>query len=159
MLALGAFEERLQTGLKALLEMLPNARVAYFNTNEVCDEKILQDDVRARARACATGDVGGCFECACSAADELCHGLCQAPDTGSRMLFNTTMMSKLGSHTLASREWLALHGDAALQGRVLMVDGRSMTEGKCDLNEDGRIYSGPDAVALHRALGAFAQFT
>lgn len=157
MLAFGAFEDRLQTGLKALVEMLPReAKVAYYSTNEICDEKILQDDIRARAYACAAGDASGCFECACPAAVERCHEFCQVPDTGSRMLFNTTMMSNFGSHTLANREWSILHGDAALRGRVLMVDARELTEGKCDFTEDGRHYVGVDKPALFRALGAFA---
>lgn len=155
-IAAGVFEERLRSALRKLMAYLPvGTKVGYFNTHAICDEKLTPPFLRDHARACANGNVEGCFGCGCSQLGCDRSGAHCAPiEQWQRQGFNATLMSAYGARSLAQRESNVLQSDYGLQ-QVRLIDGHSMAQGKCDMTADGRHYSSLETEEVKAALDLF----
>lgn len=152
-IAADVFEDRLRSALRKLMAYVPvGTKVAYFNTHAVCDEKLTPPYLRDHARACANGNVEGCFGCGCNQPGCDRSGAHCAPiEQWQRQGFNATLMSAFGARSLAQRESNVLRSDYALR-QIRLVDGHSMAQGKCDMTADGRHYSSLETTEIRAAL-------
>ena len=58
------FEQRMRDSLAGLLAAVPRTtKLAYFNTQSVCDAKLAPPALRERALACKMAQEEGCFGC------------------------------------------------------------------------------------------------
>jgi len=152
-LASGAFEWKLKYGLKAIKDYAPaSSKIAYFNVHTICDEKLEEDDLRARALACAAGDDDGCYGCEGEVPDEFGVLRCAPIAEEDKDNFKHTLMSAQAAIALAGREKRALQAVPELKD-VKLVDGHRITEELgCDHTEDGRHYEAAPAVEVEALL-------
>ena len=110
---LEAFEDNTKFGLAKLQEQYPKAKLGYFNTHTIAEEKFFMPSTGARARAvaCASRDSEVCFS-----------GVNVSPE--ERDSFRDTLLSRHGTDVMAKRERAVLK-DPSLKWTV--VDGHKIS--------------------------------
>ena len=122
------FEQRMRDSLTGLIAAVPRTtKLAYFNTQSVCDAKLAPPALRDRALACKMAQEEGCF--GCPAGVEFTPGVpaaCKSVvESEMQLEFKDTLMSSYGARRLAAREGEVLK-EPALR-RYQLVDGAMLT--------------------------------